>query len=172
MKRPLPSNPPPPPATQKADDRTSLVRLYLIVCAYRIVNALLIQTQFDADEYWQCLEPAYCLAFHTDSTEYGCAYTWEWTRRFEDPGSDVHQSEYISSLHMWLDRVLHGPVRSFVPVMPTYVFYVLARWLKFDTAWMIARGPLVVNAVLVAAPTDIATIYISRWMMLAKSNSI
>ena len=84
----------------------------------------------------------------------------------------MHQSEYISSLHMWLDRVLHGPVRSFVPVMPTYVFYVLARWLKFDTAWMIARGPLVVNAVLVAAPTDIATIYISRWMMLAKNATV
>lgn len=171
MKRQLPSiSNPPPPAIQKADDRTPLVRLYLLICIYRIVNALLIQTQFDADEYWQCLEPAYCLAFHADSTEYGCAYTWEWTRRFEDPGNDVHQrGEYMNSLHTWLERAFHGPVRSFVPVMPTYVFYVLARLLGLDTAWIIARGPLVVNAVLVAAPTDIATIYISRWMIAKKA---
>lgn len=168
MKRPLASNPP-TPATQKADDRTSLVRLYVIVCVYRIVNALFIQTQFDADEYWQCLEPAYCLAFHTDSTEYGCAYTWEWTRRFQDPGIDMHQSDYISLLHTWLEPAFHGPVRSFVPVMPTYIFYVLARLFGLDTPWVIARGPLVVNAVLVAAPTDIATIYISRWMIAKKA---
>ena len=164
MKRPLR-----PPTQQKVDDRTSLPRLYLIVCVYRIVNALLIQTQFDADEYWQCLEPAYCLAFHAGSTEYGCALTWEWTRRFEDTGNDtstcMHQSEYINSLHMWLDRAFHGPVRSFVPVMPTYAFYVLARWFGLDNPWIIARGPLVVNAVLVAAPTDVATVYISRWII-------
>ena len=165
IKPPLPSMNPPPPS-QKADNRrTSLLRLYFIVCVYRIVNALLIQTQFDADEYWQCLEPAYCLAFHTDSTEYGCAFTWEWTRRFEDPGNEVHQSNYMNSLHSWLDRVFHGPVRSFVPVMPTYVLYVIARWFGLDTPWVIARGPLMVNAVLVAAPTDVATIYISRWII-------
>jgi len=170
MKRPHPQRPP------KADDtsahRTSLFRLYLIVCVYRIINALFIQTQFDADEYWQCLEPAYCLAFssttdHTDSAQYGCAYTWEWTRRFEDPGNKIHQNDHVN-IHAWLERALHGPVRSFVPVMPTFVLYVVARWLGLDTPWVVARGPLVVNAVLIAAPTDVATVYISRWVIRRK----
>jgi phosphatidylinositol glycan class B len=181
MKRPLlvqQPTPTPTPTNEKDDDasdhRTSLLRLYLIVCVYRIANALIVQTQFDADEYWQCLEPAYCLAFSsaadhttstsTDSTEYGCAFTWEWTRRFEDPGNEMNQIEHTNILHAWLNRAFHGPVRSFVPVLPTYALYVIARRIGIDTPWVIARGPLVVNAVLVAAPTDIATIYTSRWI--------
>ena len=165
----------PPKADNASAHRTSLLKLYGIVCVYRIVNALFIHTQFDADEYWQCLEPAYCLAFsstadtdHTDnSTQYGCAYTWEWTRRFEDPGNTIYQNDHVN-IKAWLERALHGPVRSFVPVMPTYVLYVVARWLGLDTPWVIARGPLVVNAVLVAAPTDVATVYISRWIVRRK----
>ena len=165
----------PPKADNASAHRTSLLKLYRIVCVYRIVNALFIQTQFDADEYWQCLEPAYCLAFsstadtdHTDdSTQYGCSFTWEWTRRFEDPGNTIYQNDHVH-INAWLERAFHGPVRSFVPVMPTYVVYVVSRWLGLDTPWVIARGPLVVNAILVAAPTDVATVYISRWIVQRK----
>ena len=31
--------------------------------AFRLLNALLVQTHFEPDEAWQCLEPAHLLAF-------------------------------------------------------------------------------------------------------------
>lgn len=156
----------------KQRPRTSFLRLYLIVCIYRIINALLIQTQFDPDEYWQCLEPAYCLAFSSDdgagSTQHGCAYTWEWTRRFEDAGAAIDGDNNICA---WFQRALHGPLRSFLPVMPTYSLYVASKWLGLDTTWMISRGPLVLNAIAVAAPTDVATVYIARWLSAGVSGN-
>ena len=137
-------------------NRSKLSSLYLLACIYRVMNALAIQTQFDADEYWQCLEPAYCLAFSSDG--HGCAFTWEWTRRFEDDGLSGNNT-YTSIMH-----ALKGPVRSFLPVLPTYALYVVAKWFRFDTPWIVSRGPLVLNAILVAAPTDLAVVSIARWV--------
>jgi len=160
-----------PVPVSKQRPRSSLLRLYLIACIYRIINALLIQTQFDPDEYWQCLEPAYCLAFSSGdgagSTPHGCAYTWEWTRRFEDTGA----MDGDNNINAWFQRALHGPLRSFLPVMPTYSLYVASKWLGLDTTWMISRGPLVLNAIVVAAPTDVATVYIARWLSAGVSGN-
>ena len=49
------------------------VLLFLI--ASRLLNALIIQTFFQPDEYFQSLEPAWALAFGRDS---GAWITWEW----------------------------------------------------------------------------------------------
>ncbi|TPX33207.1 hypothetical protein SmJEL517_g03891 [Synchytrium microbalum] len=46
--------------------------LFLILVGYRIVNALVVRTYFDPDEYWQSVEVAHGLVF-------GYGYmTWEW----------------------------------------------------------------------------------------------
>ena len=129
-----------------------LVILFIAVALYRICNALALQTQFDPDEYWQTLEPAYCLAFSSgEGADGNCKYTWEWTRRHSENGS-------------WIDRALHGPVRSHVPILPTFLFYWMLKVLHWDTTWLVARGPVLWNAVFVAAPTDVAIYYITGWI--------
>mmetsp|Transcript_8124 Transcript_8124/g.15296 ORF Transcript_8124/g.15296 Transcript_8124/m.15296 type:complete len:651 (-) Transcript_8124:46-1998(-) len=126
-----------------------------VVFTYRVINALILETQFDPDEYWQTLEPAYCIAL---STGHNCELTWEWTRRRE-PGL----SKNITGFN-WLDDALYGPVRSYVPLMPTITLYKFLKVIHLDTTWMIARAPLLLNAIVVVAPTDLAVFYISRYI--------
>mmetsp|Transcript_310 Transcript_310/g.449 ORF Transcript_310/g.449 Transcript_310/m.449 type:complete len:598 (+) Transcript_310:130-1923(+) len=116
--------------------------LFVSLAVFRVLNALLLQTQFDPDEYWQTLEPAYCEAFDGN-----CAYTWEWTRR--------------ASTSSWFDQIFHGPVRSYLSIVPTYLFYKVVQnveWLH--TPFWVSKGPLLCNAVLVAAVTDYCIWYI------------
>eukprot|EP00978_Attheya_sp_CCMP212_P048837 scaffold582638_cov98-Attheya_sp.AAC.1 len=51
------------PSTRNVHDYYVVVvaMVYGVSCLYRILNALWIETQFDPDEYWQTLEPAYCM---------------------------------------------------------------------------------------------------------------
>ena len=116
-------------------------RLFLALCFYRLLNALLIQTQFDPDEYWQTLEPAYCKAMSGHS----CALTWEWTRRHPN-GENV----------TLLEKSLQGPVRSYLSLFPTYLLYLLVQHFHWDSWWVISKGPMMLHAILVAAPTDYA----------------
>jgi len=134
------------------------VGIFCIILVYRIINALTIQTQFDPDEYWQTLEPAYCLAF---PSEYNCAYTWEWTRRRNLESRDLTNIG-------WIEDALHGPIRSYVPTLPTYFLYSLLRAFHLDTTWSVARAPLILNAAIVAAPTDFGVFYISRYIRKIK----
>ena len=130
------------------------VTVFLCLCVFRILNALLIQSQFDPDEYWQNLEPAYCEAFLPGKP---CeSYTWEWKRR---PASLEYES-----ISQSLNQSLEGPVRSYASVLPTYLFYRLIKIWELDTAWMVSKGPALLNAVIVAAPTDWAVWYMSRWI--------
>ena len=134
-----------------------LVIIFIAVSLYRTSNALAIQTQFDPDEYWQTLEPAYCLVFSSDKGESGnCKYTWEWTRRHSGSG-------------YWIDEALHGPVRSHVSILPTLLFYLMIKFLRWDTTWLVARGPVLWNAILIAAPTDVAIYYITGWIRLSET---
>ena len=130
-----------------------LFLLYLIICIYRIWNALEIETQFDPDEYWQTLEPAYNLVF----TENEGITTWEWKFR------GVESSRNFKSI------VQYGPVRSHVSILPTYVFYQVVKIFGIDTSWMISRGPLVINAILVAATTDLSIYILGGWWALFAS---
>lgn len=142
-------------ATASGTTMTYALLLYLALCVFRIANALLIQTQFDPDEYWQTLEPAYCEVF----PERSCAYTWEWTRRASD------------DTERWM-QPLKGPIRSYLSVLPTHVLYVLVRRFNLDElySWIIPRGPVLLHAVLVAAPTDLAIWYMARWLSGSKDS--
>lgn len=116
--------------------------IFLSLALFRSFNALLLQTQFDPDEYWQTLEPAYCEAF-----DGSCSYTWEWTRR--------------ALTSSWYDRVFKGPVRSYLSIIPTYLFYKVAQTVEWlHTPFWISKGPLLFNAVCVAAVTDYCIWYI------------
>lgn len=135
----------------------SLFRIYTIVAIYRLINAYFIQTQFDPDEYWQTLEPAYCLAFHSSRN---CVYTWEWTRSRSLSRSQHQTNMFIETLQ----NVLHGPVRSHVSILPTFWFYKIIHFLSWDSTYMMSHGPLYIHALFVVAPTDVATYVISRWI--------
>jgi hypothetical protein len=80
----------------------------------------------------------------------------EWKRR-----SATLEYESISQC---LNQSLEGPVRSYASALPTYLFYKLIKNWELDTAWMVSKGPALLNAVIVAAPTDWAVWYMSRWI--------
>ena len=140
------------------------IHLFILICLYRLANAWMIRTQFDPDEYWQTLEPAYCLVFggsssssftkntngnatnnlgdnNQDIQQHGCALTWEWTRRYTPPsppetndgailqksaGSTKTIQQAVQTL---MDQALHGPVRSYISIVPTYWYYLGCRHL-------------------------------------------
>lgn len=133
-------------AESKSISSRRIIRLYLWISVCRLFNVWIIRTQFDPDEYWQTLEPAYCLAFGSDGTShttikgkdhdsdrrrntYGCALTWEWTRRWTPPSSssEMESAHTTSTAFLWWNQALHGPVRSFVSILPTYVYYRACR---------------------------------------------
>ena len=126
-------------------------RVVLFCCIFRLLNVLLIQSQFDPDEYWQNLEPAYCQVF--DQCD---GLTWEWKRR--------SKLSNFESLNDFITQGMEGPVRSYVSILPTMHFYYIVKFLGIDSTWMISRGPLVLNALFVALSIDWSVWYLSRWM--------
>jgi phosphatidylinositol glycan class B len=176
--------PQPPPTTTTAIDRSifsygeqtlldsriyySPVLLYIVICIFRICNTFLIQSYFDPDEFWQTLEPAYCQVFFSDAVPSSGAsgsipqcpgHTWEWTRRVSSPGDAFTNG----TINLWVQS-LHGPVRSYASVVPTIWLYKIAKSWNFDTRWLVARGPMIMQAMTVAAPVDMAIWYTARWL--------
>lgn len=127
------------------------LRVVLLCCIFRLLNVLVIQSQFDPDEYWQNLEPAYCQVFGQCD-----GLTWEWKRR--------SKLSNFENLNEFITQGMEGPVRSFVSILPTMYFYYIVKFLGIDSTWMISRGPLVLNALFVALSTDWSVWYLSRWM--------
>lgn len=153
----------------------NLTKLYFILAIFRLLNAWLVRTQFDPDEYWQTLEPAYCAVLSRSSEE--CALTWEWTRQPSE--LDLHElhAEMEHSLSV-LDRVslilrhaMHGPIRSYVAVLPTIVFYRFIRFIQSlsflslsekNVTFLVRKGPVLLHAILFVAPTDLSVYYITK----------
>jgi GPI mannosyltransferase 3 len=156
--------------------------VYAACCVLRLLNTSVIRSYFDPDEFWQTLEPAYCLAFGREGGKEGSAqydtyrnchgFTWEWKRRHansttaSDPlllANNTNHSDpsslMASLFATYVEPSLWGPVRSHLPILPTYLLYRLLRYLEWDTSWTVARGPMLLNAVLVAAPVDVAVGY-------------
>lgn len=130
---------------------------------FRMVNVLLIQSQFDPDEYWQQLEPAYCRVFASDSGEHCPGLTWEWKRR--------PKSTEFGTLEEFIALGLQGPVRSHASILPTLLFYHIIKYFGWDSPWVVARGPVFLNAILVAASTDWCVWYLSGFMSPSKDDS-
>lgn len=131
-------------------------RIFVCCCIFRLVNVLYIQSQFDPDEYWQNLEPAYCTVFGKCD-----GLTWEWKRR---PATTTNMESAADFLH----QGLKGPIRSYVSILPTLILYYLTKMFGLDSHWVISRGPVFLNAILVAAPTDWSIWFMAKWMTSAK----
>jgi len=146
---------------------------YLGFAIFRIINVLFIQSQFDPDEYWQNLEPAYCHVFREEGTS--CqGLTWEWKQREfrNDHENDSSSNGWIlQSVTRAMVLGMYGPVRSFASIVPTLVFYKIVKTCGIDTSWMVSRGPVFLNAILVAAPTDWAVWYLSRFWTESTTSS-
>jgi phosphatidylinositol glycan class B len=123
--------------------------VFFALCIFRAANTFLVHSYFDPDEFWQTMEPAYCQAFN--GTQDCPGYTWEWKRRA--PKTDT-----------FVEHSLLGPARSYISVLPTYLFFDLLKRFEWDTYWLVSRGPMILAAVTVAAPTDLAVWYIARWL--------
>lgn len=141
---------------------------FLFFAAFRVANVFLIQSQFDPDEYWQNLEPSYCYVFGDDpefSKNSSCpGLTWEWKRRGESHAELEATSSDDDSVINFLLFGLEGPVRSFASILPTLIFYLVIKKYQWDSSWMVSRGPLIINAVFVAATTDWTVWCTSKWM--------
>ena len=131
--------------------------VFTIACVVRVLNVFLIQSYFDPDEFWQTMEPAYCQVFNGT---YECpGYTWEWKRRPPSSANNI------------VEQSMLGPARTYLSVLPTYLFYELLK--KYDLAsfWLVSRGPMFLNALIVAAPLDLAVWYAARWLRSRRKGS-
>jgi GPI mannosyltransferase 3 len=146
-------------------------RVFVCICLFRLLQTLLIQSQFDPDEFWQTLEPAYCMVFYRSEFDVPAAdfandkhvcpgWTWEWLRRPSDKAASIIQTS------------LHGPVRSFLSVLPTILFYKILQYTQLDTASsaLVARGPVWLNALTVAAPCDYAVYVAAKWLFIESND--
>jgi GPI mannosyltransferase 3 len=146
--------------------------LFALLCLYRIINTVFIQSAFDPDEYWQTLEPAYCTIFYNTQLSSNDSFrnmqcpgwTWEWRRRWS-PSFEIEESHFfVNAVEEFVQSSLHGPVRSFVSVVPSMILYWLLRYVRCDTPWLVARGPMLLTAITVAAPCDYAIYTAARYM--------
>ena len=122
----------------------------------RVVSAVIQNLKLE--EFRQTLEPAYCAVFRP-AEGFDCpGFTWEWKRRAPE-SSNLLQQSFL------------GPVRTYLSVLPTHLFYASIQALGIESAWMVARGPMILYAVTVAAPVDWAVWYCARVMNSSSSSS-
>ncbi|XP_048118409.1 GPI mannosyltransferase 3 isoform X1 [Alosa alosa] len=96
------------------------INAYLFSVAFRLINCLLVQTNFVPDEYWQSLEVSHHMAFN-----YGYL-TWEWTEGIRGYSYPLIFAVFYKILHIfecdtvillvWLPRVLQALLAAFTDV--------------------------------------------------------
>lgn len=128
----------------------SAVLIFVGLCIIRVLNTFLVYSYFDPDEFWQTMEPAYCAAFVDGPTCSG--HTWEWKRRAPTAAMNLVESSLL------------GPARSYLSVLPTFLYFSLLKVLEADSTWLVSRGPMVLAAITVAAPVDLAVWYAAQWL--------
>ncbi|RCK64927.1 GPI mannosyltransferase 3 [Candida viswanathii] len=91
--------------------RLSPVKLFIFIFAFRLLNSLTIQTFFQADEFFQALEPAHHFV-------YGYGYlTWEWKQQLR---SAIHPLIYA------VGYKLAGDNTTLVHVVPKIISALIA----------------------------------------------
>ncbi|KAK3357218.1 glycosyltransferase family 22 protein [Lasiosphaeria hispida] len=107
-----------------------------VLLVLRFVNAISVRTFFQPDEYYQALEPAWSIAFGTDS---GAWLTWEWQHQLRSSLHPVifglaYKSSY--ALMTWLE--FFAPFKSLILVaLPSVIQCVFAALGDFYT-WKLA----------------------------------
>ncbi|OOF98038.1 glycosyltransferase family 22 protein [Aspergillus carbonarius ITEM 5010] len=110
----------------------SVLRVFLALVSFRLLNALTVRTFFQPDEFFQSLEPAWQVAFGDNHAPW---ITWEWRHQLR------------SSLHPLLFTAVYSTVDLF------------ARLLRLSPAWqaeLLIAGPKIVQAI-IAAVGDLYT---------------
>ncbi|PYI03713.1 GPI mannosyltransferase 3 [Aspergillus sclerotiicarbonarius CBS 121057] len=110
----------------------SVLRVFLVLVAFRLLNALTVRTFFQPDEFFQSLEPAWQAAFGDNHAPW---ITWEWRHQLR------------SSLHPLLFTAVYSTAD------------LLARLLRLSPAWqaeLLIAGPKIVQAI-IAAVGDLYT---------------
>jgi len=154
------------------------VPLFFGICVFRILNTFLIQSFFDPDEYWQTLEPAYCEVFlkrtqQSNELNLECdGYTWEWRRRAAASNASNATTKTMSTAILsWIQPSLEGPIRSYLSVVPTHLFYTMLAKFHWDSHFWVSQGPKLLMAVIAAAPTDLAVWIMAHWMAVDCSSN-
>jgi GPI mannosyltransferase 3 len=102
-------------------------KFWLCIVVYRIANALLVQTYFNPDEYWQSVEVAHNAVFG-----YG-ELTWEWQHRLR---GYTHPLPFVALFYLLkslrIDSALlvqHSPriLSALFAALTDYAIYALAR---------------------------------------------
>ncbi|OIW33678.1 hypothetical protein CONLIGDRAFT_610521 [Coniochaeta ligniaria NRRL 30616] len=103
----------------------------------RFINALCVRTFFQPDEYFQALEPAWSIAFGSDS---GAWLTWEWQYQLR---SSLHPALFGVAYNgayklMSLLHISPPVISSFLVVLPKIIQSVFAATSDFYT-WKLAE---------------------------------
>ncbi|GAA6054341.1 hypothetical protein JCM3770_003326 [Rhodotorula araucariae] len=121
--------------------RASPGRIYLITLAVRLANALASRAFFQPDEHWQALEPA-----HRWVWGFGWE-TWEWRT--------TPAAEAQNVLWTLMNQGGRGGIRSPLAVLPTAAVYALLKAVGYESPYILALAPRLVQAC-IAASTDLA----------------
>lgn len=106
-------------------------KLLACLLAYRLLNALLTQTFFSPDEFYQCIEPAYLRTFHP--------HLWQ-------DGLRLHRNDGTSSVTWeWRHKIRSGLMVECL----TAVYYII-KWLRIDYSLVIRMTPKLLAAILSA----------------------
>lgn len=114
--------------------------------------------------------------------------TWEWTRRrrrvptatqiVPSQTSTAHNRWVLPSLvWQWIEDCMWGPARTYLSVLPTILFYHVLLFMKRHHPhgtvgwWIVARGPMLVNAVTVAAPIDFLVWVTAHYLVVSGARS-
>ncbi|KAH8909774.1 hypothetical protein BR93DRAFT_949985 [Coniochaeta sp. PMI_546] len=118
---------------QTAQPRDILTFLLILRC----INSLCVRTFFQPDEYFQALEPAWSIAFGSDS---GAWLTWEWKYQLR---SSLHPALFGAAYNgsyklMSLLHISPPIISSFLVVLPKIIQSVFAATSDFYT-WRLAE---------------------------------
>lgn len=115
--------------------------LFWVLLIWRIANSLITKTYFQADEFWQALEPAHRMAFG-----YG-SLTWEWEeglRSYAFPfifEMVYYCAIYIKNMAQWsgLDVDLNKLEYSLVIYLPKIVMALIAATGEYFTCHLVKK---------------------------------
>lgn len=147
----------------------SLLKLFFYV---RLVNSLLTTTFFQADEFWQALEPAHYMAFG-----YG-HLTWEWKeglRSYAFPfifEITYRLANYFTEITTFCFKMICFAISEFIKLgyfNESFTFSALSALEKFPAKWKIAieypgilYGPKITMALIAATGEFFTIIFIQK----------
>ncbi|KAI3633855.1 hypothetical protein MIR68_008187 [Amoeboaphelidium protococcarum] len=124
------------------------------ILAWRLLNALLIQTYFSPDEYYQAIEPAYLNAFYPE--------------QFQDFVSNKSFQQGFTGLTWEWSQQIRSPVMVYV----LSLLYQLLELVNLDSRWMIIHLPKLLSALISSVGEYYSLRFISKYIPSFDKNSV